>query len=310
MLALLPVVPTVAVARPVLRLGGEWAGWRCAFSPSGTLCEAGASADCTTESWEGSWMRRRSVQIRTDSFDRSFDRQAASVLRPNAVGSIVTCSVLPTASNGAVTLSPGARAGPFKSYDLDQLNSDAWALDGANGRLWRCESVFDGHGGERRGADGVDALKERTRVACFFDPATGTLSATDSVLVWQERCWSVRPTPQSDDDIGRLDAAWTAGCAGLSCFGEQSQQQAAQLLAEQPASWEAGTEPDEQPTLRIALAGGVEVRGRPNLLDISVTARTQGGGAPYWRKLLLRRSWIGGSCFTKVIEEETASWSV
>ena len=66
--------------------------------------------------------------------------------------------------------------------EADVLNARAWALDavGESQSTWRCETIFDGLGGdrpnEREGA--LECPKERTRVQCSFDPATGALICT------------------------------------------------------------------------------------------------------------------------------------
>merc|ERR1719424_1984318 len=106
-------------------------------------------------------------------------------------------STLPVAVSGSTSLMPGARSGLFGAVQLDMLNANAWALDEAvSENSWRCESVFDGLGGERPraapGAGVVECPQQRTRVMCSFDPSSGQISAVRPVLIWQERCWSVR----------------------------------------------------------------------------------------------------------------------
>ena len=56
-----------AVARPALRLGGEWAGWRCGFDPySGALRTGSSFKSVTTERWAGTALERRSVELPPD----------------------------------------------------------------------------------------------------------------------------------------------------------------------------------------------------------------------------------------------------
>ena len=47
----------------------------------------------------------------------------------------------------------------------------------------------------------------------------------------------------------------------------------------------------------LSLPGGVELRGRPGMLEICMTASP---GAPNERKTILRRSWLGGSRYASV----------
>ena len=124
-----------AVARPALRLGGEWAGWRCGFDPySGALRTGSSFKSVTTERWAGTALERRSVELPPD------DGEAPSY-------DCATWATLPAAVSGATSLMPGARAGLFGAVQVDVLNADAWALDEAlSATNWRCESIFDGLG--------------------------------------------------------------------------------------------------------------------------------------------------------------------
>jgi len=47
----------------------------------------------------------------------------------------------------------------------------------------------------------------------------------------------------------------------------------------------------------LSLPGGVELRGMPGSLEICVTAAP---GRSNERKTVLRRSWLGGSCYASV----------
>lgn len=191
-----------SLPRPALRLGGEWAGWRCAFHPrTGALITKeverysseemiewgqvpGGFEECTTETWQ------------EDSSIHVLSRRSVMLLPEDGcntenLAAVVKRLTLPTAVSGPTSLTHQA------TLDVDVLNARAWALDDAgpvageaDGTLWRCESVFDGLGGERpRVRSGArECPVERTRVACAFDPATGALADKEPVLVWQARC--------------------------------------------------------------------------------------------------------------------------
>ena len=270
------------IARPALRLGGEWAGWRCGFDPFSGAMRSEFEA-VTTERWESKALQRRSVQLLPG--DDGGVRCTST--------SDADWSTLPVAVSGSTSLMPGARSGLFGAVQVDMLNANAWALDEAvSENSWRCESIFDGLGGERPrsapGAGVVECPQQRTRVMCSFDPSSGQISAVRPVLIWQERCWSVRPSEDlqvlEDRDGGSrtLDAAWVASVVGLSCFGAQKRIPYASAMFSRS---------------HLSLPGGVELRGRPGLLEICVTAAP---GQSDECKTVLRRSWLGGSCYTSV----------
>lgn len=263
------VQASMGLARPALRLGGDWAGWRCGFDPiSGGIVGSASRQSVTTERWSGRTLQRRSLQIVPEG--RSDDA---------ALSDGEEWSSLPVANSGRSSLFPGARSGLFGAVDVDMLNANAWALDVAHSPdSWWCESVFDGLGGDQP----ADERCERTRVACTFNPNTGELTA-EPVLVWQERCFSVRPSADLPLRAGSgLNAAFVDSVAGLDCFGEQKRIPYAMAMFSRA---------------HLSLPGGVELRGRPGLLEVFVTASP---GKANWRKLLLRRSWIGGSCYAYV----------
>lgn len=272
-----------AVARPALRLGGEWAGWRCGFDPFSGAMRSEFQA-VTTERWESKALQRRSVQ-----------------LMPGEDGGVrctspsdTDWSTLPVAVSGSTSLMPGARSGLFGAVQVDMLNANAWALDEAvSENSWRCESIFDGLGGERPrvtpGASAAEYPQQRTRVMCSFDPSSGQIAAVAPVLIWQERCWSVRPSEELqvlEGHSGRsgttLDAAWVDSVVGLACFGAQKRIPYASAMFSRS---------------HLSLPGGVELRGRPGLLEICVTAAP---GQSDECKTVLRRSYLGGSCYTTV----------
>ena len=202
----------------------------------------------------------------------------------------VSWSTLPVAVSGPTSLMAGARAGLFGAVQVDMLNAEAWALDEAIADTrWRCEAIFDGLGGERprENAGAEECPQRRTRVVCSFDPSTGQIARGQSVLVSQECCWSVMPskTLQVQEGPGGrsgLDAAWVASVAGLECFGGQKRKPYGSAVFS---------------TTHLSLPGGVEIRGKPGLLEVCLTAAP---GQSTRSKTILRRSWIGTSCYTSV----------
>lgn len=255
--------------RPALRLGGEWAGWRCDFDPfSGAMRSNFQGA--TTERWEGAALQRRSVEM-----------TSSKAATPQIVSdSNAPWDTLPVANSGSTSLMPGARS--FGTVAVDMLNANAWALDQAESTsAWRCESVFDGLGGERPGERRDDAPEERTRVVCTFNPNNGQISRSEPVLVWQERCWRVRPTVDYPDEEHNGARSLDASVVGMSCFGEEKR------LPYEPTLFSSS---------RLSLPGGVELKGMPGLLEICVTAAP----GQSWRKLIIRRSWVGGTCYASV----------
>ena len=158
--------------------------------------------------------------------------------------------------------------------------------------LWRIESVFDGLGGDpprlRRGAR--PSLAERTRVLLVFDAAGGVLVPDLPVQIWQERQWSLEPSAEltfrerkADGSYDRLDGSglkrsgieggWVSSAVGYACFGDSNEARKPQ----NPSPPTAGF------LFSISLAGGVEVRGSPGLLEVACTS-AEG------RELKLRRT--------------------
>lgn len=170
------------------------------------------------------------------------------------------------------------------------LNARAWALDAveASTGLWRCETIFDGVGGDRpQTRDGaLECPKERTRVQCVLDATTGDLAPSEPVLIWQERCWSAAPA----DDYDELtrDAAWVSSAVGLVSFGDQN----AGSTEEPSPWWLAG--------LR-RLGGGVEMSYQPGVLDI--TLRAGAGAKLQYTSTVVRRSWAGDDAGRSVFAE-------
>ena len=160
------------VARPAHKLGGEWAGNLVSFSESGAVL--GQRESFVTEEWRGEAGAEWAIHRREH------------LMQSGDTGAAVANTVLPTACSGSLTLRRGA-----SMMEPDVLNARAWALDAvdASTGLWRCETIFDGVGGDRpRTRDGaLECPKERTRVQCVLDASTGQLAPSEPVLVWQER---------------------------------------------------------------------------------------------------------------------------
>ena len=280
---------SLGVARPALRLGGEWAGWKCAFNPrSGAVITDAVKRYCsdemiewdqvpfgfevcTTETWDGnppdSVLNRRLVQLLPEDGCNTENLSA-----------IVARATLAKPISGTNELAPG------QGLEVDVLNTRAWALDAAiSESLWRCEAIFDGIGGirPRMRRNAVECPAERTRVEITFDPATGELATKEPVVICQERCWMARPSAdfQVREGGGRsgLDAAWVSSVVGLGCFAEQP--------------------PIEDRDGILCLPGGIEVHAQPGLLEVVLDQSVDGTE----KKVLLRRSWVGSSRFVEVV---------
>ena len=168
----------------------------------------------------------------------------------------------------------------------DVLNTRAWALDAVEDSvgLWRCETIFDGVGGDRpHMRDGaLECPKERTRVQCVVDATTGDLAPSSPVLIWQERCWSASPAEDFEDST--LDADWTewiSSAVGLESFGDQR------------AGRKIGS-------LR-SLGGGIEISSQPGLFEITLRSGT--GSKLQYTSVVMRRSWAGDAAGRSVFAE-------
>lgn len=188
----------------------------------------------------------------------------------------VASAQLPTACSGSIVLQRGAAM-----LEPDVLNSRAWALDSAhesNSGSWHCETIFDGLGGDRPSqlVGAIEAPKERTRVCCVFNPDEGTLSQSAPVLVCQERCWRVAPS-DALAELDSLDSGWVASVIGLECFAKHSSDTS---CAAHDAS-----------SVALSLGGGIELRGHPGLLEITISSGA--GTRNAYRQVVMRRSWAG-----------------
>ena len=237
------VVPTTRVARPALRLGGEWAGNLVSFSESGAVMPQRVES-LVTEAWRGEAGSEYAIHRREHRMEHG--------VSPAAVAN----TVLPTACSGSTTLRRGA-----SMMEPEVLNARAWALDAVESStgLWRCETIFDGVGGDRPPTrDGaLECPKERTRVQCVLDATTGDLAPSEPVLIWQERCWSAAPADDYDE-LAR-DAVWVSSAVGLESFGDQI----AGGTEEPSPWWMAGLK---------RLGGGVEMSCQPGVLEITLRA--------------------------------------
>ena len=103
------------VARPALRIGGEWAGHCVTFSDAGmptTFAEK-----LTTEEW----MRREDSEEPSPA--KTLAALSRRTIRPE--GAEVSQAVLPKACSDAAILQPGN-----SMFEPEVLNARAWALDG------------------------------------------------------------------------------------------------------------------------------------------------------------------------------------
>ena len=170
--------PAHRVAYPAHKLGGEWAGNLVSFSESGAVLAQRESL--VTEEWR--------AEAGAECVVWAIHRREHRLLH-GASAAAVANTVLPTACSGSTTLRRGA-----SMMEPEVLNARAWALDAvdASTGLWRCETIFDGVGGDRpQTRDGaLECPKERTRVQCVLDATTGDLAPSEPLLIWQERCWS------------------------------------------------------------------------------------------------------------------------
>jgi len=282
------VAPATRVARPAHKIGGEWVGNLVSFSESGAVMAQRESL--VTEEWRGEagaeWAIHRRER-RNRGVLRALNRRAEWAIHSqhNDSAAAVANTVLPTACSGSTTLRRGA-----SMMEPEVLNARAWALDAVESStgLWRCETIFDGVGGDRPPTrDGaLECPKERTRVQCVLDATTGDLAPSEPVLIWQERCWSAAPA----DDYDELahDAVWVSSAVGLESFGDQI----AGGTEEPSPWWMAGLK---------RLGGGVEMSCQPGVLEI--TLRAGAGAKLQYTSTTLRRSWAGDDAGRSVFAE-------
>ena len=230
--------------------------------------------ELTTEEWSSDGtMRRRTVRLLPED-GCAIENLSAETSR----------ATLPPACNGATVLRPALEP------DAPIALGTAWALDATSddGGLWQLETVVDGLYGERprerRGS--VEAGAERTRIACSFDPTTGTLAAAAPVRVWQERCWSAAPSEtlvvqEGAGSRSGLDGAWVSSVVGLACFGEQRRAEPAAGAAA-AGGGDGGEAGAAAATLSLSVGGGVELRGGVGRLEVTLTAGA--GARTPWRR--------------------------
>ena len=302
------VRPAIAsVARPALRLGGEWAGNCIEFSPKTGLPEKSNAEAIVSEEWRKSDAAGEAV-IHRRAIRQTPSQQAGKDDQD------VSHAVLPLACSGATVLRLGAAM-----LEADVLNARAWTLDAAPGAndgarsAWRCETVFDGLGGARPTlrADAVECPMERTRVECLFDPSTGMLDPTAPVLVWQERCWSTSPSDElqramdgTSNGEGGLDPDWVSAAVGFESFEDAS---VARVATASAAATLADAAELDAHTLSLALGGGgIQLVGRPGLLELSLTS---GAGARNgYSSVVVKRSWAGGDDFGRSMFAEVETF--
>ena len=271
------VVSPHRVARPALRLGGEWAGHTVSYaSDSGRVIQQSVGEVLTCEEWnDDRKMQRHVVQFKADG------------------SKVASRDVLPLAQSGSETLTLGARM-----LEPEVLNIRAWALDAADENTpdsWQIEAIFDGLSGDRP-AERAGALAcpaRRTRVQCSFRPSTGQLDAGSPVVVWQERCWSVMPQGNLDArEAGDIDAEWHAAAVGFERFGGTA------------SDGEASRAESGESSTALTLDCGIELRGSPGLLEVTLSSGE--GARNGFNSIAVKRSWAGDcaeagcSVFTEV----------
>lgn len=277
------------VARPALRLGGEWAGKRKAFPVVVVDNEEQSHhveevEELISEVWtrpEGAdacLMARRTIRLR------------------ESVAPEITNTVLPGACSDSIILQPGN-----SMFEPETLNARAWALDAVAGEdgTWTCETIFDGLGGARPAerADALECPAERTRVSCHFDVATGDLKASAPVLVWQERCWSASPADDLEERI-TADQGWVDSVVGYEELGGRASSSSSPLPSPTTSSSSTSSSTAEEDEDEFAgapallVGGGIELRGKPGLLE--VTLRSGRNSRQRWSRIVVRRSWVGG----------------
>lgn len=271
-MAIAPPLRPATPALPALRLGGEWAGHSIAYSAeSGAIVSPGVEA-LSCETWnKDRALERRTVQLQSD-------------------GAVVASrAVLPVACSDSLVLALGA-----SMLEPETLNARAWVLDAVDESttpgMWQCEAVFDGLCGDRPASrdDAWECPKERTRVQCSFDPATGALAPSSEVLVWHERCWSVPPKGDLDEreTDGALDLSWVSAVVGLDSF--------AAAAPSPPGTGGGATD--------LTLGCGIRLRGEPGLLEVTLTSGV--GARNGYDSIVAKRTWAGGSKFAEITVNE------
>lgn len=213
-----------------LLLGGEWAGWCCAFDATGAVkpvpekhlsetAIAWGQVPCGFEELQTEAFERIPLMDGSDASQLASEpapgTYAEEPLRRRRVithppygcggdslpGDAVRCLLPIPCTSAKLSLVPSTAS------RSDAEEAHAWALDTpVDGRpgVWRLESILRGLGGTaaRPTNNALPTLGERTRVAVLFDVRTGELAAEaphpstphirprPEVLAWQERCWS------------------------------------------------------------------------------------------------------------------------
>lgn len=266
-------LPTAAAVRtrvPVRLLGGEWAGWCCAFNATtGTVQRVperfcsdatiqwgqvpSGFEECATETWAGQGsLARRTVRLLPEEGCNIEDLSA-----------IITRVELTTAAGDAMAAAGDAMAAAAAACAIDTV------IQPSRASAWCCETIFSGLGGgapPRSRHNALEALAVRTRVSCIFDAATGALVSGEPVLVWQERLWSDGPSLMVREGGGRcgIDAAWLSSAVGIDCFGKQTEAQSTLPAPRAHAEGATG--------FALVVAGGVELCGSPGKLEVALAS--------------------------------------
>ena len=195
-------------------VGGEWAGWSCAYSTAGELVRLPDS--CLPQSTiDYGLVPAGYEQLLSELADDDGESDTALERRTTRLLPADGCAVEDlSAIVSRVSLAQSAATGPDDALAFDSLREDG---------VWVLETILGGIGAtvrERRGA--LPALARRTRVEVCFDPLRGNL--LDELRVSVERQWAGGPPSLKVREEGGksgLDGAWVSSAIGISCFGEK-----------------------------------------------------------------------------------------
>lgn len=256
MLSLTTALTTAATRPPLARhmslLGGEWAGWCCAASAATGELHPVPEKYCSDAMIEWGQVPMGFEECTTEA---GSERRTVRFLPEDG------CSV----EDLPAEVSRATLPRPVPSTEGTVVALDVMVEDGGSGpsTMWRCETIFEGHGGvlPRQRKTALESMAQRTRVSILFDATTGSLAAREPIRIWQERCWSQETNQLAVREGGGrsgVDAAWLSTAIGMGNFGDAKPLERAAL------------ERDDDGTLRVALAGGVSLACRPGALDVAL----------------------------------------
>ena len=241
----LQLLSSAALSAQALRIGGEWAGWCCAFSATSGIVVPVDEKYCT------------GTMIAYDEIPGGFEE-----LTTEDDGVRRITRVLPESGCSIEDMPAEVTRTDISSLVVGDLAASAFdTVD--DGDLWRIESIFDGFGGvrPRDKRNSLPSAAERTRVSLLFDAKSGALAAEEPIFVWQERQWSTVAELKVNEGGGRsgIDGAWISSAIGIDNFGESKE---AKAPPAPPAPTDGG--------FGLSLAGGVEIRCARGVLEVAV----------------------------------------